>query len=170
MEFQAPTVQAKKNPKARISAFGAVLLVVAVFLAMVDGYEKYALWTFGAAVLIFLVGVVVAKADLTDIEVSKTIRLVMSIEGIRIGSSFFPMGRVRNIDFNIEGYAGLAISKLSLPAGAESDGTENYLRFEYMGQEQRCQFYLGNPQHIQQLGMLFQSFQQQLIPFASNLT
>jgi len=168
MEFQAPTVQNKKNPKARISAIGAVLLVAAVFLAMVDGYEKYAIWTFGAAILIFLVGVVLAKADLTDIEVSNAIRLVVNSEGIRIGSSFFPMGQVQNIDFNIKGYTGMYVPDIAI-VSTESDGTDNYLRFECMGQAEECRFYLGNPQQVQQLGLLFQSFQQQLIPFVSNL-
>jgi len=62
MEFQAPTVQNKKNPKARISVLGAVLLVVAVFLAMADGYEKYAIWTFGASILISLLALYWQKA------------------------------------------------------------------------------------------------------------
>jgi len=168
MEFQAPTIQNKKNPKARVSAIGAVLLVAAVFLAMVDGYEKYALWTFGASVLIFLVGVVLAKADLTDIEVSNTIRLAVNSEGIRIGSKFFPMGRVQNIEFRIEGYAGMYMPDLAI-VSTDSDGTGNFLRFEYEGQLEKCRFYLHNPQHVQQLGMLFRSFQQQMIPFVSNL-
>ncbi|HVV05783.1 MAG TPA: hypothetical protein VHC96_16245 [Puia sp.] len=169
MEFQAPTVQDKKNPKARISAIGAILLVAAVFLAMVDGYEKYAMWTFGAAVLIFLVGVILAKADLTDIEVSNIIVLVVSSEGIRIGGRFFPMGQVQNIDFNIKGYAGMYVPDRAI-VSTESDGMENYLRFEYMGQAEECRFYLHNAQHVQQLGLLFQRFQQELIPFVSNLT
>jgi len=167
MEFQAPTVQDKKNPKARIAAVGAGLLIVAVFLAMVDGYEKLAIWTFGAAVLTFLVGVVLTKADLTDIEVSNIIVLLINDEGIRIGSKFFPMGQVQNIEFRIEGYAGMYMPDLAI-VSTDSDGTGNFLRFEYEGQLEKCRFYLHNPQHVQQLGMLFRSFQQQMIPFVSN--
>ena len=165
MEFQAPTVQHKKNPKARISAVGAVLLVVAVFLAMADGYEKYALWTFASSMLIFLLGAVLAKGDLTDVEVSNAIPLVVSNEGIRIGAKFYQMGQLKNIDFDIEGYAGMGVAKLSLPAGAESDGMDNCLQFEYRGQAFKCTFYLGGPQQVQQLGMLFRNFYEQHIPF-----
>jgi len=165
MEFRTPTIQDKKNPKARISAVGAVLLVAAVFLALKDGYERYALWTFGAAVFLFLYGAVMAKGDLTNIAVSNAIQLVVSNQGIRIGSAFYQMDQLKNIDFNIEGYAGMAISKLSLPAGAESDGMGNYLRFEYQGEPFKCRFYLGGPQQVQQLGMLFRTFYEQHIPF-----
>jgi hypothetical protein len=168
MEFRAPTVQDKKNPKARISAIGAVLLVVAVFLAMVDGYEKYALWTFGAAILIFLLGVALAKADLTDIEVSNTIVLVVNDQGIGIGSDFFPLVKVQHISFFVKGYAGMYVPDIAI-VSTESDGTDNMLHFEFEGREEKCRFYLHNAQHVQQLGMLFQSFQQQLIPFESNL-
>jgi hypothetical protein len=165
MDFQAPTVQDKKNPKARISALGAILLVVAVFLAMMDGYEKYAVWAFGAAVLIFLLGVVLAKGDLTNVAVSNVIPLVVSSEGIRIGGEFYQMGQVKDIDFDIEGYAGMGITTLSLPAGGELDGMGNCLQFEYLNEQFECRFYLGGPQQAQQLGMLFRSFYEQRIPF-----
>jgi len=165
MEFRAPTIQNKKNPKARLSALGAVLLVVAVFLALKAGYEKYAIWTFGAAIFIFLFGAVLAKGDLTNIAVSNAIQLAVSCEGIRIGNDFYQMGQVKNIDFDVEGYAGMGMAKLSLPAGAESDGMGNYLRFEYMEQQCECRFYLGGPQHVQQLGALFRIFYEQHVPF-----
>lgn len=165
MEFRAPTVQYKKNPKARVSALGAVLLVVAVFLALVDGYERYAIWTFGAAVFIFLYGAVLAKGDLTNIAVSHIIGLEVNSSGIRIGNDFYQLGQVENIDFDIEGYAGMYVAKGSMPAGAESDGMENYLKFDHMGQQVECRFYLGGPQQVQQLGALFRSFYELHIPF-----
>jgi hypothetical protein len=64
MEFQTKVVLGKKNPKARIAAVGAVLLVVAVFLSLIDGYKVYALWGFGVSVALLLLGAVLAKGIL----------------------------------------------------------------------------------------------------------
>ncbi|MDO6433221.1 hypothetical protein Q4E93_21605 [Flavitalea sp. BT771] len=164
MEFRAPTVYYKKNPKARISGVGAVLLVAAVFLTLMDGYEKFALWTFGASILIFFIGVVVTKGDLTNVGVANAIQLAVSTEGIRIGNAYYPMGQINNIEFDIEGYAGMHAPSIAI-VGAESDGMGNHLRFEHTGQPVECRFYLGGLQHAQQLGMLFRTFYEQHVPF-----
>jgi hypothetical protein len=164
MEFRAPTVQYKKNPKARISAVGAVLLVVAVFLAMVDGWETAALWTFGISILVFLVGVVLAKADLTNTEVSKTIWLVMNTEEIRIGGKPFQISQLKNIDFNIGGYVGLYQVSRAI-VSTESDGMDNYVSFVCMDENVQCRFYLAGPLQVQQLGAVFKEFYRQRIEF-----
>ena len=164
MEFQAPTVQDKKNPKSRISALGAVLLVVSLFVALMDGYERYAIWTFGAAVLLFILGAVLTKGDLTGFGVSN-VYLTVSSSGIRIGDSFYPLGQVKNIDFNIKGYAGMAGEGLAFPAGGELDGMENYLQFEFIGEKFTCTFYLEGPKQVQELGLLFREFYEGRIPF-----
>jgi hypothetical protein len=169
MEFRAPTVQKKKNPKARISVLGAVLLVGAIFLALVDGYEDYATWTFAIAVIIFFVGAVLAKGDLTDVAVSQVIQLEVSSSGVRIGNDLFKMSQMKNINFDIKGYAGMPGATNYLPADADSNGMGNYLRFGYLGEQVACRFFLYGPQHMQQLGILFKTFYKQRIPFVERI-
>jgi hypothetical protein len=164
MEFRTKLVLGKKNKKARLSVLGALVLLVGVFMAMADGYERYALWTFVAGVVLLVVGAILAKGDLSDIEVSDS-ELVISRDGIRIGEEFYTMGLIQNMDFRVEGFDGMRGKSYDSPTEGIINGMDNYLTFEVAGEEISCIFYLPGPAKVQELGLLFRDFYAQKIHF-----
>jgi len=168
MTFLVPTVQDKKNPKARPAVLGAILLVVSVFLAMVDGFEKFAIAGFDVAICFLLYGAIRAKGDLTDYGVSD-IPLTITREAIRVSDSTYTINMVKDLGFSVKGYAGMSINSIGLPAGASSDGMDNYLRFEYMAETITIRFYLAGAADVQALGLLFRDLYEGHIPFTEQL-
>jgi hypothetical protein len=84
---------------------------------------------------------------------------------IRIGTQIYPLSRVQDIDFEVEGYDGMIGKRLSSPEEGQINGMHNYLRFIVDGQKQVCQFYLAGPSAVQQLGLLFRGFYEKGTPF-----
>jgi hypothetical protein len=168
MTFRVTTVQDKKNPKARPAILGAILLVVSVFLAMIRGYEKFAIAGFFVAICFLLYGAIRAKGDLTDYGVSD-IPLTVTRELIRVGESTYTMNLVKDLNFAVKGFAGMSINSIGLPAGASSDGMDNYLRFEYMAETVNIRFYLADAADVQALGLLFRDFYEGHVAFIEQL-
>jgi hypothetical protein len=137
-------------------------------VALVRGYEKYAIAGFCVAIFLLIYGAIRAKGDLTDIEVSG-ILLTINRETIRVGDSTYAMNILQDLAFNIKGYAGMSISAIGLPAGASSDGMENSLQFEYMAETITIRFYLAGPAEVQALGLLFRDLYEGHIPFTERL-
>jgi len=107
---------------------------------------------------------VIARGDVRNYGLSGE-ELVISTEGIKVGAIFHPMKMVRGIDFNVEAYAGMYVNDGAMISGSNSDGMTNELKFESGGATVKCGFYLGSKQHVQQLGLLFDTFYQLHIPF-----
>ena len=164
MSFQAKIITGKKNPKARVAVLGAVLLVVSVFLSLMDGYERYALWGFGVSAILLVAGAVWAKGDLSSIKVSP-LDVVVTVSEIRIGPEVYPMGQVSEMDFLVEGYDGMQGPDWRSPTEGILNGTMNYLYFTFSGEKISCRFYLPDAVSVQQLGGLFREFYDKGIEF-----
>ena len=71
----------------------------------------------------------------------------------------------------IEGYDGMVDTEGYAPNAPLSrtrgllNGMNNYLNFKFGGEKVEWQFYLPDPQHVQQLGALFKGFYAKRIPF-----
>src|SRR5258708_37679139 len=84
---------------------------------------------------------------------------------MKVGAIFYPLKMVGGMDFNVEAYAGLYVNDGAMISGSNSDGMTNQLKFESGGALVKCGFYLGSKQHVQQLGLLFDTFYQLHVPF-----
>ena len=167
MEFQTKIIEKKKNPRARVAIAGVVLLVAAMILALIRGYEQPALWTFGVAMVVLVGGAVYAKGDLTHIRVSP-IDLVVNVSEMRIGEAAYPMGQIEELEFSVEGYDGMWIPGTGNSQHSREsayNGMDNYISFRYAGEKVGCRFYLPDAVHVQLLGGVFKQFYAQRVPF-----
>jgi len=173
MEFQTKIVEGNKNPKAKVVWAGAGLLFLAMIMMCVDKYRNYGFWLFGLAVVVLIIGALFAKGDLDVIEISAT-DISINTEEIRVGDTVFPLAQVEDIVFQVEGYDGMidaeGYARGSLPGSSARlvgllNGMNNYLDFTLGSEKQEWQFYLPDPQHVQQLGALFKEFYAKRIPF-----
>jgi hypothetical protein len=167
MEFQTKIVEKKKNPRARVAMVGVVLFIVAMILSVIHGYERYALWMFGAGMLMLIGGAIYARGDLSSVGVSD-IDLVVDVAGIRIGEVRYALSAVADLEFVVEGYDGMVTPGTSNYRRNREDylnGMGNYLYFVADGGKVTCRFYLGDPQHVQQLGALYKEFYSRRVAF-----
>ena len=173
MAFQTKIIEVNKNPKAKVVWAGAGLLFLAMILMCMDKYRNYGLWLFGVAVVVLIIGAVFAKGDVDVIELSAT-DIIINTEEIRVGNTVFPLAQVEDIVFQVEGYDGMidaeGYARGSLPGSSARrvgllNGINNYLDFKFSGEKQEWQFYLPDPEHVQQLGALFKELYAKRIPF-----
>jgi hypothetical protein len=163
MEFQTKIIEGNKNPKAKVVWAGAGLLFLAMILMCMDKYRNYGLWLFGVAVVVFIIGAVFAKGDVDVIELSAT-DIIINPEEIRVGNTVF---QVEGYDgmIDAEGYARGSLPGSSARRVGLLNGMNNYLDFKFSGEKQEWQFYLPDPEHVQQLGALFKELYAKRIPF-----
>lgn len=170
MEFQTKIIEGNKNPKAKAVWVGGGLVFVAMVLMCVDKYRQYGLWLFGVAVVVLLVGAFLAKGDVDLIDVSAT-DIVVNAAEVRVGEAVYPLAQMTDIVFQIEGYAGMLDPEGYVSRSQYSryngllNGMNNYLNFTFEGEKQEWQFYLPDPEHVQQLGALFKEFYGKHIEF-----
>jgi hypothetical protein len=168
MEFQTKVIVSKKNFRARISDIGGILFFGSILLAVLlnkTGYEEYPFWTVGAGLILLIVGGILAKRDLSYIQMSDT-DLVVSSQGIRIGDQFYPLGQMENLDFWVEGYYGMPGPRFKSWKRGQMNGMENKVHFRMDGERHLHQFYLADLISMQQLGQVFREFYEKRIPFA----
>jgi hypothetical protein len=166
MEFQTKIIGKKKNPRARVAIAGVFLLVAAMILALVRGYEHVAMWAFGVAMVVFVGGAIYAKGDLTHTGVSAT-DLVVNVSEIRMGAVAYPIGQIEELSFLVEGYDGMYVPGTGnrQSSGRSYNGMDNYLSFGCAGEKIECRFYLPDARHVQLLGGVFKEFYAQRVPF-----
>jgi hypothetical protein len=173
MEFQTKIVEGNKNPKAKVVWAGAGLLFLSMVLMCMDKYRNYGFWLFGLAVVVLIVAALFAKGDVDLIELSVA-DIIINTEAIKVGDAVFPLAQMEDIVFQVEGYDGMidaeGYAQGSLPGSSTRrvglvNGMNNYLDFRFGGEKQEWQFYLPDPQHVQQLGALFKEFYARRIPF-----
>ena len=147
------------------------MLFLAMILMCVDKYQRYGFWMFGVAVVVLLAGAFLAKGDVDAINVSDT-DLVVSVDEIRVGETVYPLGEVADVVFQVEGYDGMVdVEGYAWRSRSRSrtrgflNGMNNYLNFSFGGEKQEWQFYLPDPEHVQQLGALFKEFYAKRISF-----
>lgn len=171
MEFQTKIVEGNKNPKARIVWAGAAVIFLGMVLMCMDAYQRYGFWLFGIGVVVLIVGALAAKGDVDLENVSET-DIVINTEEIRVGETRYSISQLTKIVFQVEGYDGMVDTQ----GYASSDvignrksgllnGMNNYLDFIFGNEKVEWQFYLPDPQHVQQLGELFKELYAKGIPF-----
>jgi hypothetical protein len=164
MEFQTKIVAPNKGFGARMAWLGAGVLVLALVLALVDGYERYALWTFGVAIALLIGGAVLARGDVNSRKLSAD-DLVISASEIRIGRVRYSVSAVQGIDFSMDGYEGMSDHHYYAGDAGVVDGMGNVLRFQSGGVWVNCFFFLAGQQDVRNLADLFREFYRQGIPF-----
>lgn len=171
MEFRTKIVEGNKNPKARIVWAGAAILFLGMVLMCIDAYQHYGFWLFGIGVVVLIVGVLAAKGDVDIENVSET-DLVVGDQEIRVGDATYSILLLKEIEFQVEGYDGMSDPYGFSPHGTSRyqtrgslNGLNNYLSFTMGDDKVETQFYLPDPQHVQQLGTLFKEWYAKGISF-----
>jgi hypothetical protein len=170
MEFQTKLVQGNKSPKAWVAWAGGALLFLAMILMCVERYQRQGFWMFGLGVVVLLVGAILARGDVSAMNVSDT-DLVINLVDIRAGETVYPVSQVTELVFQVEGYDGMVDTDGYAPRRARPrtrsllNGMNNYLNFKIGDEKVEWQFYLPDPQRVQQLGFLFKEFYSKRIPF-----
>jgi hypothetical protein len=164
MEFRTKIVVSRRNKRAYIAYTGLFIAASSLLLVFIPSLNDYIPYVFGTGIAVVVLGAVIARGDVRNYGLSGE-DLVITTEGIRVGDIFYPMKMVQGMDFNVEAYAGLYVNDGAMISGSNSDGMTNQLKFESGGIPVKCGFYLDSKQHVQRLGLLFDTFYQLHIPF-----
>jgi len=164
MEFRTKIVISRRNKRAYIAYAGLFIAAASLLLVFIPSLDSYIPYVFGTGIGVVVIGAVIARGDVRSYGFSEE-ELIVSTEGIRVGSIFYPMKMVNAMDFNVEAYDGLYVNDGAMVSGSNSDGMTNDLRFESGGAVVKCGFYLSGKQHVQQLAGVFDTFYQLHIPF-----
>ena len=164
MEFRAKLVVRRKNKKAYIAYAGLFIAMLSLVMVFIPGLQDYYAYAFGIGLAVVIIGAVIARGDVTNYGLSEE-ELVVTTNGITVGSQHYPLPRVVKMDFNVEAYAGRYMNDGAMISGTSSDGMTNQLRFESDGKSVVCGFFLRNQQHVFELGAVFNEFYERHIPF-----
>lgn len=164
MEFRTRIVISKRNKRAYIAYAGLFIAAASLLLLFIPSMNDYIPYVFGSGIAVVVIGALVARGDVRNYGLSDE-ELIITMEGIKLGSIFYPMPMVKNMDFNVEAYDGMYVNDGAMVSGSNSDGMTNDMSFESGGSTVRCGFYLSGKQHVQQLANLFDAFYRQHLPF-----
>lgn len=164
MEFRTKLVISRRNKRAYLAYAGLFIAASSLLLVFIPSMSDYIPYVFGGGIGVVVIGAFIARGDVRSYELSSE-DLIVSMEGISVGSVHYPMRMISNMDFNAEAYDGLYVNDGAMVSGSNSDGMTNELSFDAGGQKVKCGFYLQSKQHVQQLGLLFDAFYQRHIPF-----
>jgi len=162
--FRTKTVVSRKNKKAYVAYLGLLIALSSLICVFIPGFQDYIPWVFGTGVVVVVIGAFIAKGDITDYGLSEE-DLVVNTNGISVGGQYYPMNQVRDLDFNVEGFAGMHVDDNAMPVGASSDGMTNQLLFKVDGRKITVGFYLESGMHARQLGAVFEELYERHIPF-----
>ena len=164
MEFRTKLVVKRKNKKAWLAYAGLFIAASSLILVFIPSWNDYIPYVFGTGIGIVVIGAIIARGDVTTYGLSEE-ELVVNPGGISVGGRHYPLNQVRKIDFDVQAYAGMYVNDGAMVSGSNSDGMTNSLTFEAGGATVDCGFFLENPLHVQQLGLLFNEFYERHIPF-----
>ena len=164
MEFRTKLVIHRRNKKAYIAYAGLFIAASSLLLVFIPSAQDFIPYVFGAGIAVVVIGAVIARGDVRNYGFSPD-ELVVSPEGITIGTMYYPIHLVSEMDFNVEAYNGLYVNDGAMISGSKSDGMTNALSFRAGGGKVACGFYLASKEHVQQLGLLFDEFYRRRVPF-----
>ncbi len=164
MEFRTKLVTRRKNKKAYLAYAGMVIAASSLILVFIPSMQDDIPWVFGTGIVIVVIGALIARGDVTNYGLSAE-DLVVSAAAVSVGSQSWPLNQVKNLEFNVEAYAGMYVNDGAMVSGTSSDGMTNGLSFEAGGKKISAGFYLESKAHVQQLAALFAEFYQWHIPF-----
>lgn len=143
---------------------GLIIAASALLVYFIPPIQDYYPYVFGGGIAVVVIGAVIARGDVRNYGLSPD-ELVVSPEGITVGSVFYPLRMVRNMNFNVEAYNGLYVNDGAMVSGSNSDGMTNDLTFESGSGRVSVGFYLESKAHVQQLGLVFEAWYRAHVPF-----
>jgi hypothetical protein len=164
MEFRTKIVIRRRNRRAYIAYAGLVIAALSLVLVFIPPAEDYIPYVFGTGIAVVVIGAVIARGDVRNYGLSGE-DLVVTTEGITVGTLYYPIRLVSEMDFNVEAYNGLYVNDGAMVSGSNSDGMTNGLSFKVGGATVACGFYLDSKEHVAQLGVLFDAFYRGHVPF-----
>lgn len=164
MEFRTRLVVKRRNKRAYIAYAGLLIAASSLLLAFIPSAQDYIPYVFGGGIAVVIIGAVIARGDVRNYGLSDE-ELVVTSNGISVGSMHYPMSMITDMDFNVEAYNGLYVNDGAMVSGQKSDGMTNDLSFRAGGSKVSCGFYLDSQQHVQQLGLVFHEFYVRKVPF-----
>jgi hypothetical protein len=164
MEFRAKIVIRRRNRRAYVAYAGLFIAASSLLLVFIPSAEEYIPYVFGAGIAMVVIGALIARGDVRNYGLSGD-ELVISPEGITVGSIHYPFRIITEMNFNVEAYNGLYVNDGAMISGSNSDGMTNDLSFRAGGARVACGFYLDSKEQVQQLGLLFDEFYRARVPF-----
>jgi hypothetical protein len=164
MEFRTKLVITRKNKRAWLAYAGLFIAASSLVLVFIPSLTDYIPYVFGTGIGIVVIGAIIARGDVATYGLSEE-DLVIGSAGVDVGGRHYPGGQVVNMDFDVQAYEGMYVNDGAMISGSKSDGMTNRLSFEAGGKTVTCEFFLESPAHVQQLGLLFNAFYEQHIPF-----
>ncbi len=164
MEFRTQLVVWRRNKRSYVAYLGLLVALSSFLLVFVPSWNDYIPYVFGIGVAIVIIGAVIARGDVRQYGLSEE-ELVVSTDGITIGAVHYPLRLVKNMDFNVEAFAGRYVNDRAMISGSHSDGMTNDLKFESGGAKVTCGFFLRDKAHVYELGAVFEEFYRGHIPF-----
>ncbi|MDO6433222.1 hypothetical protein Q4E93_21610 [Flavitalea sp. BT771] len=160
MEFRTKMVIMVTKKKATLAYVGLGIAVISLFLLLIPSMRVFVTPAFVIGVVTVLIGAYIAKGDIAAFGLSDG-DLVLTEQAIRLGEEYYSLREVKQLDFDINGYAGMKD-----PASAyELDGMSNRVSFKCKGQTIERMFYLNSKEHVRQLGEVFKLLYEKHIPF-----
>ena len=164
MEFRTKLVTRRRNKRAYIAYAGLAITASSLLLVFVPSWNDYIPYVFGCGIAVVIIGALIARGDVRNYGISAE-ELVVSPEGITVGAVHYPMRLIKLMNFNVEAYNGLYVNDGAMVSGSKSDGMTNDLTFESGSGKVSVGFYLDSPQHVQQLGVVFDAFYRARVAF-----
>ena len=164
MEFRTRLVVKRRNKKAYVAYVGLLIAASSLLLVFIPSAQDDIPYVFGGGIAIVILGALIARGDVRNYGLSDE-ELIITSDGISVGSMHYPFSMITDMDFNVEAYNGLYVNDGAMVSGSKSDGMTNDLSFKAGGARVSCGFYLHNQQHVQQLGLVFHEFYVRKIPF-----
>lgn len=164
MEFRTRMVAKVRNRRAYIAYAGLLIAGSSLLLIFIPSAEDYIPYVFGGGIAVVVIGAVIARGDVRNYGLSDE-ELIITSDGISVGSMHYPFSMITDMDFNVEAYNGLYVNDGAMVSGSNSDGMTNELSFKAGGSRVSCGFYLDSQQHVQQLGLIFHEFYVRKVPF-----
>ena len=160
MEFRTKRVVVTARKKATLSYIGFGLAACSILPIGLPEWWGPGTMIFVVGILLVLVGAFIAKGNISIVGLSEE-ELVVTQEKICLGKEEYPIRKVKELDFDVNGFNGMQD-----PYSAyKLDGMGNQIKFDYEGSTIRSQFYLNSQEHVRQLGEMFKLFYEQHVPF-----
>ena len=153
-----------RNRRAYIAYAGLLIAGSSLLLIFIPSAEDYIPYVFGGGIAVVVIGAVIARGDVRNYGLSDE-ELIITSDGISVGSMHYPFSMITDMDFNVEAYNGLYVNDGAMVSVSNSDGMTNELSFKAGGSRVSCGFYLDSQQHVQQLGLIFHEFYVRKVPF-----
>ncbi|HEY4291278.1 MAG TPA: hypothetical protein VGN00_29455 [Puia sp.] len=167
MQFRSKLVISRRNKRAYLAYAGLLIAASSLLLVFIPSLSDDIPYVFGTGIAIVVIGALIARGDVRNYGLSAE-DLTVNRDGITVGTVFYPLQMVSELDFNVEAYSGMYVNDGAMVSGSNSDGMTNELSFVAGGQRVKCGFYLESKEHALQLGLLFDEFYQRRIPFVEH--